>query len=100
MVPALHTVSSFGAIFSVGAWSQTQLATVSGTITDPSGAVVPGVSVTVVSQGTGLKRSVLLTRPANTVSPACQPEPILFAWRNQDSNPRFAKELSSIRLPK
>jgi hypothetical protein len=39
------------------AWSQTQLATVSGTITDPSGAVVPGVSVTIVSQGTGLKRN-------------------------------------------
>ena len=47
------------AFISVGAWSQTQLATVSGTITDPSGAVVPGVSVTIVSQGTGLKRSVL-----------------------------------------
>src|SRR5580704_466259 len=45
------------ALFSVGAWSQTQLATVSGAITDPSGAVVPGVSVTIVSQGTGLKRS-------------------------------------------
>ena len=46
-------------LFSVAAWSQTQLATVSGTITDPSGAVVPGVSVTIVSQGTGLKRSAL-----------------------------------------
>jgi len=46
-------------LFSVGAWSQTQLATVSGAITDPSGAVVPGVSLTIVSQGTGLKRSVL-----------------------------------------
>ena len=44
---------------SVVAWSQTQLATVSGAITDPSGAVVPGVSVTIVSQGTGLKRSAL-----------------------------------------
>src|SRR5580692_2358225 len=41
------------------AWSQTQLATLSGTITDPSGAVVPGVSVTIVGQGTGLNRSVL-----------------------------------------
>ena len=47
------------AFISVGAWSQTQLATVFGAITDPSGAVVPGVSVTIVSQGTGLKRSVL-----------------------------------------
>src|SRR5580704_10213855 len=45
------------AFSSMCAWSQTQLATVSGTITDPSGAVVPGVSVTIVSQGTGLKRS-------------------------------------------
>ena len=51
--------AALAALFSVGAWSQTQLATVSGTITDPSGAVVPGVSVTIVSQGTGLKRSAL-----------------------------------------
>ena len=28
-------------------------------ITDPSGALVPGVSVTIASQGTGLKRSAL-----------------------------------------
>ena len=44
---------------SMCAWSQTQLATVTGTITDPSGAVVPGVSVTIISQGTGFKRSAL-----------------------------------------
>ncbi|MGO9940288.1 MAG: carboxypeptidase regulatory-like domain-containing protein [Terracidiphilus sp.] len=47
---------SMAVLFSVGAWSQTQLAIVSGTITDPTGAVVPGVSVTIVNQGTGLKR--------------------------------------------
>jgi hypothetical protein len=46
-------------LFSAGAWSQTQLAAVSGTITDPSGAVVPGVSVSIVNQSTGLKRGVL-----------------------------------------
>ena len=51
--------AALATLFSVGAWSQTQLATVSGAITDPSGAVVPGVSVTIVSQGTGLKRSAL-----------------------------------------
>jgi hypothetical protein len=47
------------ALFSVCAWPQTQLATVFGTITDPSGAVIPGVAVTIFSQGTGLKRSAL-----------------------------------------
>src|ERR1700691_4571747 len=51
--------AALAALFSVGAWSQTQLATVSGTITDPSRAVVPDVSVTIVSQGTGLKQNVL-----------------------------------------
>ena len=48
--------ASLTVLFSVGAWSQTQLATVSGTVADPTGAVVPGVSVTIVDQGTGLKR--------------------------------------------
>ena len=51
--------ATLAALFSLCAWSQTRLATVSGTITDPSGALVPGVSVTIASQGTGLKRSAL-----------------------------------------
>src|SRR5262245_47800835 len=47
------------ASFSVCAWSQTQLATVFGTITDPSGAVVPEAQVTIVNQSTGLTREAL-----------------------------------------
>ena len=47
------------AFLSVCAWERTQLAAVSGAITDPSGAVAPGASVTVVNQGTALKRGVL-----------------------------------------
>jgi hypothetical protein len=47
------------ALLQTCAWPQTQLANLSGTITDPSGAVVPGVSVTIAGQDTGLKRSVL-----------------------------------------
>src|SRR5580658_11390487 len=52
-------LTALAALFSAVAWSQTQLAAISGGITDPSGAAVPGVSVTLVSQGTGLKRSAV-----------------------------------------
>jgi hypothetical protein len=47
------------ALFSACAWSQTQLATVFGTINDPSGAVIPGAEVTIVNRNTGLKRATL-----------------------------------------
>jgi hypothetical protein len=54
--PSRVLVAVLLALSSIGAWSQTQLATIFGTITDPSGAIVPGVNVTIVSEGTGLKR--------------------------------------------
>jgi hypothetical protein len=40
----------------VRGWSQTQLGTVFGTISDKTGAVIPGAEVTVVNVGIGLKR--------------------------------------------
>jgi hypothetical protein len=43
-------------LYPVSAWPQTQLATVFGTVTDPTGAVIAGTDVTVSSTGTGLKR--------------------------------------------
>ena len=46
------------ALFSSTAWSQTQLATIFGTITDPSGASIPQAAVTIINQSTGLKREV------------------------------------------
>src|SRR5882762_3353819 len=49
----------FVGLFSSYAWPQTQLATVFGTINDPSGAVIPGAQVTIINQGTGLKRATL-----------------------------------------
>ena len=39
------------------AWPQSQLATVSGTVTDKSGAVILRASVVIVNQGTGLEQS-------------------------------------------
>ena len=41
---------------SASAWAQTQLATVFGTVTDPTGAVIAEAKVTVSSTSTGLKR--------------------------------------------
>src|ERR1700740_3303707 len=40
------------------AWSQTTVAEISGTVKDQSGAVLPGVEVTVTQTDTGLKRSI------------------------------------------
>lgn len=39
-------------------WAQTTTGTIVGTLTDPSGAVVAGVAVTVLNEETGLRRSV------------------------------------------
>src|SRR5262249_4990316 len=39
--------------------SQTQLGTIFGTISDPSGAIIPDAAVTIVSRSTGLKREAL-----------------------------------------
>src|SRR5215469_4448309 len=45
------------ALFPACAWSQTQLSTVFGTVTDSTGAVIPGAQVAILNQSTGLKRS-------------------------------------------
>ena len=47
------------ALYSASACAQTQLATVFGIVTDPTGAVIPGADVAVSSTNTGLKRIVL-----------------------------------------
>jgi Carboxypeptidase regulatory-like domain len=44
------------ALIATPAWAQTQLGTLFGTVTDTSGAVVPGAEVSVESVSTGLKR--------------------------------------------
>jgi len=44
------------ALYSAYAWPQTEVATIFGTVADPSGAVIPGTQVTILNQSTGLKR--------------------------------------------
>ena len=43
-------------------------ATIVGTVTDPSGAVVPGVSITVTSKDTGLTRKATTNLSGNYVA--------------------------------
>ena len=47
--------------FSLAALGQVDKATLTGTVTDPSGAIVPGATVTITYPDTGLSRSVLTT---------------------------------------
>jgi Carboxypeptidase regulatory-like domain/TonB dependent receptor len=55
-----HILLAFSLVLcSASAWAQTQLATVFGTITDPTGAVIAEAKVTVSSISTGLKRGAL-----------------------------------------
>ena len=68
----LLALAVLSAICSVGAWAQST-ATLSGTVTDPSGAVVPNAHVTVHSLATGVDRLVD-TDPAGIYSvPSLQP---------------------------
>ena len=46
-------------ILTTSAWSQVSRGTILGTVKDPSGAVIPGVSVTIVNEGTNLSRSLI-----------------------------------------
>lgn len=60
------------AVCALGAWAQST-ASLSGTVTDPSGAVVPNAQVTVHSLGTGANRVVKTDSDGIYVVPSLQP---------------------------
>jgi hypothetical protein len=62
----------FAGICALGAWGQST-ASLSGTVTDPSGAVIPNATVTVRSLGTGLDRVVTTDSDGLYVVPSLIP---------------------------
>ena len=58
---------------SVGsAWAQVSRGTITGIVTDPSGAVVPGVMITVINTATGVTNRVTTNSTGNYVVPLLQ----------------------------
>jgi hypothetical protein len=57
------------ALTCTAAWAQST-AQVSGTVSDPSGAILPGVEVTVTQTGTGLTRSVVTNETGAYLAPS------------------------------
>ncbi|MES2391176.1 MAG: TonB-dependent receptor [Acidobacteriota bacterium] len=60
------------AMFSASLWGQS-LATLSGTVTDPTGAVVPNAQVKITSLATGIDRTLVTDSAGLYVAPALQP---------------------------
>jgi hypothetical protein len=52
---------------SVATWAQSTTAQISGSVKDPSGAVLPGVEITVTQTATGAKRSAVTNETGNYV---------------------------------
>jgi hypothetical protein len=46
-------------------WAQVDTGSITGTVTDPSGAIIPGATVTLVNQGTGLKLTTVTNASGN-----------------------------------
>ena len=60
----------FLTLFVSSGWGQTLTGTIQGTVTDPDGAVVTGVEITVVNTGTNQSRTVRRTLRETTRRPA------------------------------
>src|SRR6185295_12454364 len=63
-------------VFGLSALAQVGInATLSGTVSDPSGALIPGVEVTAKNTGTGVVATVLTNESGNYRFPSLQPGP-------------------------
>jgi len=88
LLRTILSVASLAAIFAAPAWPQTVNATMLGTVTDQSGAVVPNVKVTVTETQTGVAHSTLTNETGNYIVP--NPPPGVYAVTVEA--PGFKKE--------
>ena len=58
------------ALMAAAVWAQVPVGTISGTVTDESGAVVPGVTITARNKATSLERSVTSSSEGSYSIPA------------------------------
>jgi hypothetical protein len=66
-------IASFICFFSADVWAQGIRATVVGRVTDQSGAIVPGVRITITNAGTNESRSVVTTDTGDYAVPQLSP---------------------------
>lgn len=66
-------LSILAALLGGGVWSQTTSGTITGTVIDPSGAVVPAAGVTLRDEGSGDTRKVVASDGGEFIFPALRP---------------------------
>ena len=84
------------ALVGIGVGLAQSTATLSGTVSDPTGAVVPGASVAIRSLATGVERSTVSDGSGNYTAPSLQPGDYTVTV----SAAGFAKYIECIALDK
>src|SRR5260370_17888947 len=72
---------------------QSSTATLSGTVTDPNNAVVPGAHVTATNNGTGLKRETTTSGSGTFTIPLLPPSTYTVLIENQGLTPAEIKDV-------
>src|SRR3989441_2318474 len=76
------------------AHAQSSTATLSGTVTDPNNAVVPGAHVTATNNGTGLKREATTSGSGTFTIPLLPPSTYTVLVENQGFTPAEIKDVT------
>ena len=90
-------ISTLAAVFAAVVFAQVDAGTVTGTVRDASGAVIPGATVIVESVGTGLRIEVGTGAQGIYVSPPLRPGEFTVEVRSEGFDPaakRFTLEVN------